>query len=88
MSVDRIKVLGHKMKQIRNTIIRAGLDALYFSGAHRVLRPFFGGVGTIFMLHNVRPAHTGLFQPNRTSRSRPISCERRWRICAPPVSIS
>ena len=65
MSVDRIKVLGHKMKQIRNTIIRAGLDALYFSGAHRVLRPFFGGVGTIFMLHNVRPAHTGLFQPNR-----------------------
>src|SRR3954471_19998138 len=53
------------MKQIRNTIIRAGLDALYFSGAHRVLRPFFGGVGTIFMLHNVRPAHAGLFQPNR-----------------------
>ncbi|KAA0077582.1 polysaccharide deacetylase family protein [Tardiphaga sp. P9-11] len=53
------------MKQIRNTIIRAGLDALYFSGAHRVLRPIFGGVGTIFMLHHVRPAHAGLFQPNR-----------------------
>jgi peptidoglycan/xylan/chitin deacetylase (PgdA/CDA1 family) len=53
------------MKQIRNTVIRAGLDALYFSGAHRVLRPIFGGVGTIFMLHHVRPAHAGLFQPNR-----------------------
>jgi peptidoglycan/xylan/chitin deacetylase (PgdA/CDA1 family) len=53
------------MKQIRNTMIRAGLDALYFSGAHRVLRPIFGGVGTIFMLHHVRPAHAGLFQPNR-----------------------
>ncbi|QUS37904.1 polysaccharide deacetylase [Tardiphaga alba] len=53
------------MKQIRNTIIRAGLDALYFSGAHRVLRSFFGGVGTVFMLHNVRPAHSGTFQPNR-----------------------
>jgi peptidoglycan/xylan/chitin deacetylase (PgdA/CDA1 family) len=53
------------MKQIRNTIIRAGLDALYFSGAHRVLRPIFGGVGTIFMLHHVRPAHAGQFQPNR-----------------------
>ena len=52
------------MKQIRSTIIRAGLDALYFSGAHRVLRPFFGGVGTIFMLHHVRPAHAGPFQPN------------------------
>jgi peptidoglycan/xylan/chitin deacetylase (PgdA/CDA1 family) len=65
MSADRVQLLGHKMKQIRNTIIRAGLDALYFSGAHRVLRPFLGGVGTIFMLHNVRPAHAGLFQPNR-----------------------
>ena len=53
------------MKQIRSTIIRAGLDALYFSGAHRVLRPIFGGVGTIFMLHHVRPAHAGAFQPNR-----------------------
>jgi peptidoglycan/xylan/chitin deacetylase (PgdA/CDA1 family) len=29
------------------------------------MRPFFGGVGTIFMLHHVRPAHVGLFQPNR-----------------------
>ncbi|MDB5504492.1 MAG: polysaccharide deacetylase [Tardiphaga sp.] len=53
------------MKQIRGAIIRAGLDALYFSGAHRVLRPIFGGVGTIFMLHHVRPAHAGVFQPNR-----------------------
>ncbi|MDB5655267.1 MAG: polysaccharide deacetylase [Tardiphaga sp.] len=53
------------MKQIRSTIIRAGMDALYFSGAHRVLRPIFGGVGTIFMLHHVRPAHAGVFQPNR-----------------------
>jgi peptidoglycan/xylan/chitin deacetylase (PgdA/CDA1 family) len=53
------------MKQFRNTIIRAGLDALYVSGAHHVLRPIFGGVGTIFMLHHVRPAHAGLFQPNR-----------------------
>ncbi|MET0706781.1 MAG: polysaccharide deacetylase family protein [Tardiphaga sp.] len=53
------------MKQIRGAIIRAGLDALYFSGAHRMLRPIFGGVGTIFMLHHVRPAHAGTFQPNR-----------------------
>jgi peptidoglycan/xylan/chitin deacetylase (PgdA/CDA1 family) len=30
-----------------------------------VLRPIFGGVGTIFMLHHVRPAHAGPFQPNR-----------------------
>lgn len=53
------------MKQLRNNVIRAGLDALYFTGAHRVLRPLLAGVGTIFMLHHVRPARDDLFQPNR-----------------------
>jgi len=52
------------MKRFRNTIIRAGLGALYFSGAHHLLRPIFSGVGAIFMLHNVRPARAGDFQPN------------------------
>lgn len=50
---------------MRNTIIRAGLEALYFSGAHLLLRPFFGGVGVIFMLHHVRPPRYDSFQPNR-----------------------
>ena len=53
------------MKQLRNTVIRAGLGALYFSGAHILLRPIFSGVGAIFMLHHVRPARQGGFQPNR-----------------------
>ncbi len=53
------------MKQFRNNVIRAGLDALYFTGAHHVLRPILAGVGTIFMLHHVRPARDFLFQPNR-----------------------
>ena len=53
------------MKQLRNNVIRAGLGALYFSGAHHLLRPFLGGVGAIFMLHHVRPSHDGEFQPNR-----------------------
>jgi peptidoglycan/xylan/chitin deacetylase (PgdA/CDA1 family) len=53
------------MKQLlRNTVIRAGLDALYFSGAHHLLRPIFAGIGTIFMLHHVRPRRNSLFQPN------------------------
>ncbi len=52
------------MKQLRNNVIRAGLDALYFTGAHRILRPLLAGVGTIFMLHHVRPARDDLFQPN------------------------
>ena len=53
------------MKQLRSTVIRAGLEALYFSGAHHLLRPIFAGVGAIFMLHHVRPRSDRAFQPNR-----------------------
>jgi peptidoglycan/xylan/chitin deacetylase (PgdA/CDA1 family) len=52
------------MKQLRNTVIRAGLGALYLSGAHYLLRPIFSGVGAIFMLHHVRPRRDAEFQPN------------------------
>lgn len=52
------------MKQLRSTVIRAGLEALYFSGAHHLLRPIFSGVGAIFMLHHVRPRDARAFQPN------------------------
>jgi peptidoglycan/xylan/chitin deacetylase (PgdA/CDA1 family) len=53
------------MSQLRTSLYRAGLEALYFSGAHRLLRPLFAGVGTVFMLHHVRPASEAAFQPNR-----------------------
>jgi peptidoglycan/xylan/chitin deacetylase (PgdA/CDA1 family) len=53
------------MKQLRSTVIRVGLDALYFSGAHHLMRPLFAGVGVIFMLHHVRPRDAREFQPNR-----------------------
>ena len=52
------------MKQLRHNVIRAGLGALYFTGAHRLLRPLFAGVGAIFMLHRVRPRPGNAFQPN------------------------
>jgi len=50
---------------LKPAIIRGGLESLYFTGAHRVLRPLFGGVGAILTLHHVRPARAGRFQPNR-----------------------
>jgi len=53
------------MKQFRNNVIRAGLGALYFTGAHALLRPILSGVGAIFMLHHVRPGRDTEFQPNR-----------------------
>ena len=49
----------------KHTIVRLGLETLYFSGAHMLLRPFVGGVGAILMLHHVRPARRDRFQPNR-----------------------
>ena len=52
------------MKQFRNNVIRAGLEALYLTGAHHLLRPIFSGVGAIFMLHHVRPRRDAEFQPN------------------------
>ena len=53
------------MKLNRHTVIRAGLEALYFSGAHVLLRPILSGVGAVFTLHHVRPATAGGFRPNR-----------------------
>ena len=53
------------MAGLRQTIIRGGLEGLYFSGAHLALRPVVGGVGAILTLHHVRPPRPGRFQPNR-----------------------
>lgn len=53
------------MSALKKTVIRAGLESLYFSGAHHVMRPFVGGVGVILTLHHVRPRRGDAFQPNR-----------------------
>ena len=52
-------------KALNHSVIRAGLETLYFSGAHVLLRPLLAGVGSILTLHHVRPARPDRFQPNR-----------------------
>jgi peptidoglycan/xylan/chitin deacetylase (PgdA/CDA1 family) len=56
---------GLPVAGLRQTIIRGGLEGLYFSGAHLALKPVVGGVGAIVTLHHVRPRRPGRFQPNR-----------------------
>ena len=53
------------MSGLKKTIIRTGLETLYFSGAYQMLRPFVSGVGAILTLHHVRPPRPDRFQPNR-----------------------
>jgi peptidoglycan/xylan/chitin deacetylase (PgdA/CDA1 family) len=50
---------------LKKLVLRTGMEALYFSGAHRMLRPLLGGVGAILTLHHVRPPRADAFQPNR-----------------------
>jgi peptidoglycan/xylan/chitin deacetylase (PgdA/CDA1 family) len=52
------------------------LNALYFSGAHWMLRPMLGGAGAILMLNHVRPARHHRFQPNRLLEITPKFFER------------
>jgi peptidoglycan/xylan/chitin deacetylase (PgdA/CDA1 family) len=46
-------------------MIRSGLETLYFTGMHQLMRPVLGGVGAILTMHHVRPARSDAFQPNR-----------------------
>ncbi len=61
---------------MKKTIIRGGLETLYFSGAHLAMRPFVGGVGAILTLHHVRPPRIDRFQPNRLLEVTPRFLER------------
>jgi peptidoglycan/xylan/chitin deacetylase (PgdA/CDA1 family) len=71
---------------LKNVVVRTGMEALYFSGAHRWLAPLLGGVGAILTLHHVRPPRRDAFQPNRLLEVTPafledVLCElRRGRV--------
>ena len=64
------------MAAANKTLIRAGLEALYFTGSYLALRPFFGGIGAILTLHHVRPAQPQAFQPNRLLEVTPVFLEK------------
>src|SRR5262249_43415974 len=50
---------------VKHSIVRLGLEWLYFSGAHVLLRPLVGAVGAILMLHHVRPPRRDRFHSNK-----------------------
>jgi peptidoglycan/xylan/chitin deacetylase (PgdA/CDA1 family) len=64
---------------LKKTIIRTGLETLYFSGLHHMMRPLVGGVGSILTLHHVRPPRSDAFQPNRLLEITPKFLERLLR---------
>ncbi len=64
---------------MKKTVIRTGLETLYFSGMHHLMRPLLGGVGTILTLHHVRPPRSEAFQPNRLLEVTPVFLERLLR---------
>jgi peptidoglycan/xylan/chitin deacetylase (PgdA/CDA1 family) len=64
---------------MKQTIIRTGLETLYFTGMHHVMRPLLGGVGAILTLHHVRPARPDAFQPNHLLEVTPDFLERLLR---------
>ena len=68
------------MAALKKTIIRTGLETLYFSGAHHFLRPFVGGIGAILTLHHVRPPRIDRFQPNRLLEVTPAFLEDVVRV--------
>lgn len=60
---------------MKHSVIRGGLESLYFSGAHWMMRPVLGGVGAILTLHHVRPPRLDRFQPNRLLEVTPAFLE-------------
>ena len=52
------------MRKFHDNLIRAGLDALYYSGVHHLMAPATAGRGLVFALHRVRPDPGESFAPN------------------------
>jgi peptidoglycan/xylan/chitin deacetylase (PgdA/CDA1 family) len=61
---------------MKKAVIAAGFETLYFSGMHRVARPFLAGSGAILTFHRVLPANDAPFQPNRVLEITPAFLEQ------------
>jgi peptidoglycan/xylan/chitin deacetylase (PgdA/CDA1 family) len=68
------------LTRLKKTIVRGGLEVLYFSAAYHLLRPLAAGVGVILTLHHVRPPRPDRFQPNQLLEVTPAFLEDviRW----------
>jgi peptidoglycan/xylan/chitin deacetylase (PgdA/CDA1 family) len=64
---------------MKQTIIRTGLETLYFTGLHHFMRPLVGGIGAILTLHHVRPPRPEAFQPNHLLEVTPEFLDRLLR---------
>src|SRR5882757_5975174 len=69
-----------RLTRLPKSLIRTGLETLYFSGAHLMMRPFVAGVGAILTLHHVRPPRPDRFQPNRLLEVTPQFLENVVRL--------
>jgi len=78
--ISDIELRNSALTGLEKTIIRGGLETLYFSAAHHLMRPFVAGVGVILTLHHVRPPRFDRFQPNRLLEVTPSFLEDvvRW----------
>jgi len=56
-------------------LIKTGLNALYYSGAHALVSPFCRGIGLIFTLHHVCGQDERPFHPNRILEVTPAFLE-------------
>lgn len=65
---------------MNESLRKAVLNGLYFSGLSRLLQPFAAGIGAILVLHRVRPDPSTPFQPNLPLEVTPEFLERtiRW----------
>jgi peptidoglycan/xylan/chitin deacetylase (PgdA/CDA1 family) len=73
---------------MRKSVIRAGLETLYFSGMHHVARQFLAGAGAILTFHRVRPQLSGNFQPNGLLEITPeFLDEMLWALRAADIDI-